>query len=176
MTIISMIAAIDENRGLGKNNSLLCHLPADLKHFRQLTLGKPVIMGRKTFDSIGKPLPGRLNLVLTRQAISIEGVTVVNSLHQALDLVHDVPEIMIIGGSTLFEEALPLAQHIYLTVIHHQFAADVFFPTLDLAIWGVSSEGSHSHDLTNEYDMTFYHYERRLPKMDSCSSVNNCAQ
>ena len=160
MTIISLIAAVDENQGLGKCNQLLCHLPADLKHFKQLTLGKPVIMGRKTFESIGKPLPGRLNIVLSKQAMQIDGVTVVPSLHQALEMVHDKPEIMVIGGAGVFEQALPLAHRLYLTVIHHQFSADVFFPKIDMLAWRLLDTSTLSHDEKNPYDMTFYHYER----------------
>ncbi len=160
MSIISLIAAVDENRGLGKDNRLLCHLPADLGHFKQLTLGKPVIMGRKTFESIGKPLPGRLNIVLSRQDIKIDGVTVVDSLQKALGLVQDVPEIMIIGGATIFEQALPLTQRVYLTVIHHRFEADAYFPELDKASWVRQEKGCWSRDERNAYDMTFYSYEK----------------
>lgn len=160
MTLISLIAAVDENFGLGHNNQLLCHLPADLKHFKDITLGKPIIMGRKTFDSIGKPLPGRLNIVLSKHTSCIEGVTVLSSLHDALELVRDVPEIMIIGGATLFEQALSLAQRIYLTLIHNQFPADVFFPSLDHEIWTSSSEHHKTRDERNPFDMTFYQYDR----------------
>ncbi len=162
MTIISLIAAMDEGRGMSHDNNLLCHMPADLKHFKQLTLGKPVIMGRKTFDSIGKPLPGRLNIVLSKQTLYIEGVTVMNSLRKALDEVRMQPEIMIIGGAQVFEQAMPLAQRIYLTVIHHLFAADVFFPKLDMRAWALVDEYRLSHDEKNQYDMTFYHYERHV--------------
>lgn len=176
MSIISLIAAIDENRGMGKDNQLLCHLPADLKHFKQLTLGKPVIMGRKTFDSIGKPLPGRLNIVLSKRTLAIAGVTRVGSLNQALELVNDEPEIMIIGGAGVFEQALPLAQRLYLTVIHHMFSADVFFPNLDMTEWYLLNEGFWPHDEKNHYDMTFYHYERISTKMDACASIDECAQ
>ncbi|WP_019215976.1 dihydrofolate reductase [Legionella tunisiensis] len=135
MTIISLIAAVDENRGLGKDNHLLCHLPADLKHFKTVTMGKPIIMGRNTYDSIGKPLPGRLNIVLSRQNLSLEGVAVVDSLTKALALVKNVPDVMIIGGATVYEQSLDLASQVYLTVIHHQFDADVFFPTLSKTDW-----------------------------------------
>ena len=176
MTFISLIAAVDESFGLGKDNQLLCHLPADLKHFKALTLGKPIIMGRKTFDSIGKPLPGRLNIVLSKQALLIDGVTVVNTLQQALQLAHDAEEIMVIGGSNLFEQALPLAQRIYLTMIHHQFEADVFFPAIDMAAWELHEESSWLHDEKNQYDMTFCHYERRSTKLDSCVTLNKSAQ
>lgn len=160
MTIISLIAAVDENQGLGKDNRLLCHLPADLKHFKMLTLGKPIIMGRNTYDSIGKPLPGRLNIVLTRQALSLAGVEVVDSLAKALALVKDVPEVMIIGGATVYEQALALASQVYLTVIHHQFAADVFFPALSKTTWQCKEAVFQQHDDKNNYDMTFYRYER----------------
>jgi dihydrofolate reductase len=164
MTIISLIAAVDENFGLGVNNQLLCHLPADLKHFKQLTLGKPVIMGRKTFDSIGRPLPGRLNIVLSKSVADIEGVIVVNSLQKALDQVILNPEVMIIGGALIFEQALPLAQRIYLTIIKHTFNADVFFPNLDTSSWVLSDENHFSRDDKNLYDMTFFSFERSLPR------------
>ena len=161
MTIISLIVAMDENRGIGKDNQLLCHLPADLKHFKEITMAKPIIMGRKTYLSIGKPLPGRLNIVLSNTLSSIEGVTVVNSLSEALALTSNVPEVMIIGGAVLFEEAIPLAQRIYLTIIHAQFDADVYFPTLDKNSWQCIEEVSRPKDEKNHYDLTFYSFERK---------------
>jgi dihydrofolate reductase len=161
MRRINLIVAIDENRGIGKHNQLLCHLPADLKHFKTMTLGKPVIMGRKTFDSIGKPLPGRVNIVLSKQALSIQGVTVVHSLEEALQLTKNADEVMIIGGAKIFQEALPLADGVYLTLIHHTFAADVFFPTLDEGAWSPHLLGCFLQDDKNKHDMTFYYYERR---------------
>jgi dihydrofolate reductase len=160
MTIVSLIAAIDENRGLGKANNLLCHLPADLKHFKELTLGKPVIMGRKTYQSIGKALPGRLNIVLSRHHVIIEDATVVGSLDQALVLTKNVPEVMIIGGAHVFNQALPLAHQIYLTVIHMKFEADVFFPELNQHVWTCLEKLTRHQDEKNKYDMTFYRYER----------------
>ena len=135
MQKISLIAAVDENWGLGKNNQLLCHLPADLKHFKDITLGKPIIMGRKTYDSIGKALPGRLNIVLSKSIIDINGVTIFDCLPKALFFTKDEPEVMIIGGAKIFEEALPIANQIYLTVIHAKLSADVYFPELDRKIW-----------------------------------------
>lgn len=158
MAIISLIAAVDENFGLGNNNQLLCHLPKDLKHFKELTMGKPIIMGRKTFESIGKPLPGRLNIVLSTQPMVIEGATICSSLDEALNNVSDVPEIMIIGGATLFKRALPFAQRIYLTMIHHHFTADVFFPQIDFKQWIEYSKQEYLHDEKNAFDMTFYEY------------------
>lgn len=160
MTIISLIAAIDEQGGLGKNNQLLCHLPADLKHFKAVTFGKPIIMGRKTFESIGRVLPGRLNIILSRQDLYIKDATVVKSLNRALDLTHDTPEVMIIGGAKLFEQALSMAQHVYLTLIHHRFDADVFFPLLDKTVWHCQEAIYRPLDELNEYEMTFYRYER----------------
>jgi len=160
MSRINLIVAMDEKRGIGKNNALLCHLPADLKHFKTLTLGKPIIMGYHTYQSIGKPLPGRLNIVLSRQQRDIEGVTVVHSLQDALQLTQDYDDVMIIGGESVFKQALPLANRIYLTVIHHQFAADVFFPEFDLTQWHRIVMSTKQHDETNQYDMTFYQYDR----------------
>lgn len=160
MTIISLVAAVDENRGLGKDNHLLCHLPADLKHFKTLTMGKPIIMGRNTYDSIGKPLVGRLNIILSRRNLSLEGVEIVDSLTKALALVKNAPEVMIIGGATVYEQALGLASQVYLTVIHHQFDADVFFPAISKADWQCKEAVFQQHDEKNKYDMTFYRYER----------------
>ena len=162
MTLISLIAVIDVHRGLGKENKLLCHLPADLKHFREVTLGKPVIMGRKTYHSIGKALPGRLNIVLSRHAADIKDAIVTGSLHEAIALTMGMPEVMIIGGATLFEQALPLAQRVYLTEIHSQFDADVFFPDLDKNEWHCTEAINREHDEKNSYNLTFYRYERNL--------------
>lgn len=160
MPIISLIAAIDENYGLGQDNHLLCHLPADLKHFKAVTMGKPIIMGKKTFDSIGKPLPGRLNIVLSKHTQSIVGVESADSLEKAIKLAEDAAEIMIIGGATVYEQALPLASRVYLTQIHHTFTADVFFPKLDKAIWQPKEAIFAPRDEKNKFDMTFYYLER----------------
>ncbi len=160
MTIISLIAAIDELRGLGKDKKLLCHLPADLKHFKAITLGKPVIMGRKTHESIGKALPGRLNIVLSQQVKSIAGVTVVPSFDEAMEITKNEPEVMIIGGAHLFKQTLALADRIYLTLIHAEFEADVFFPKLDESIWRCQEAINRLHDENNAYDLTFFSYER----------------
>ncbi|KTC87095.1 dihydrofolate reductase [Legionella brunensis] len=159
MPIVSLVAAMDENYGLGKDNQLLCHLPADLKHFKAITMGKPIIMGKNTFDSIGKPLPGRRNIVLSRQIKAIEGVEVVDSLNKAV-VIAEAPEVMIIGGASIYEQAISIASQLYLTVIHHRFSADVFFPKFDPRQWVVKSENFYSKDEKNRYDMTFYHYQR----------------
>jgi len=157
--ILSLIAAVSQNFGLGKNNQLLCHLPADLAYFKSITMHKPIIMGHKTFASIGKPLPGRLNIVLSHQPqLYVSGVSVFNSLSAALQQVSDVEEVMIIGGAQLFSIALPYAQKIYLTHIHHEFDADVFFPTLLATQWHCVHKVLRQHDKNNAYDLTFCHY------------------
>lgn len=158
--IVSLIAAVDEQFGLGRNNALLCYLPADLQHFKSLTLGKPIIMGRNTFESIGKPLPGRQNIVLSRHPLTIDGITIASSLAAALELAKDQEEVMIIGGASVYEQAMVYAQRIYLTRIHHQFEADVFFSSFDETLWVCRNERHRSRDERNCYDMTFYDYQR----------------
>jgi dihydrofolate reductase len=161
MTIISLIAAIDESGGLGVDNQLLCHLPADLQHFKYITMGKPIIMGRKTFESIGKPLPGRLNIVLSRSSVAISGVTILDSLEKALSLTSEEHEVMIIGGSDLFSQAMRNANRMYITRIHHEFKADVFFPEINDGDWSCQNVEFRQHDEKNKYDMTFITYERK---------------
>lgn len=161
MPIISLIAAIDAQNGLGKNNQLLCHLPADLKRFKELTLGKPIIMGRKTFYSIGHPLPGRENIVVTGQDLIIPQVRIAANLPQALDMIKNQEEAMIIGGAALFADSLLFAQNLYLTRIHHQFEADVYFPTVNMADWVCIKAENRPRDEKNPFDLTFYHYQRK---------------
>lgn len=160
MTQISIIAAVDEAGGLGLNNQLLCHLPADLKHFKEVTMGKPIMMGRTTYESIGKPLPGRLNIVLSKTLTCIEGVLVFDSLEEALNQVQDVPELMIIGGAKLYDQTLDMANRIYLTQIHHTFQADAFFPKMDEKLWSCQNTQFLAKDEKNLYDMTFCFYEK----------------
>ncbi len=160
MPIISLIVAMDNKGGLGKENQLLCHLPADLKHFKALTMGKPIIMGIKTYRSIGKALPDRLNIVLSKHTHHLEDATVVDSLEKAIKLTSDAPEIMIIGGANVFQQALPLAHRIYLTQIHETFEADVFFPTLDKTLWEERESTFRPKDEKNKHDMTFLTYHR----------------
>jgi dihydrofolate reductase len=158
--IISMIAAVDENMGLGKNNSLLCHLPADLQYFKQTTMGKPVVMGRNTYDSIGKALPGRQNIVLSRHSFLTEDVSVMHSIEDAIAATQGLPEIMIIGGAQVYQQVISIADCIYLTVIHHQFDADVFFPSVESEQWRCDEARFRPKDDKNKYDMTFYRYYR----------------
>jgi len=162
MNNLSIIVAIASNHAIGKNNQLLWHLPADLKHFKQLTTGHPIIMGRKTFDSIGRPLPNRRNIVITRQSdLKIEGTEVVNSLDEALALCKAENEVFIIGGAELYRTALPLVQKIYLTTVHQAFDADAFFPELDLKEWLETEKVTHAPDEKNTLSYTFSTLERK---------------
>lgn len=158
---ISLVVIADEHNGIGKNNQLLCHMPADLKHFKQLTIGHPVIMGRKTFDSMGKPLPGRRNIVVTHQHIQIDGCTVVHSLKEALESCNGETQVAIVGGATIFEQSMNLADTIHFTRLHHAFEADTFFPQIDPKIWEETSREPHPADEKNPYPYTFITYIKR---------------
>lgn len=159
--VVSLIAAIDENNALGYQNQLLCHLPADLKYFKKSTLNKAIIMGRKTFESIGYPLPQRLNIVVTSKSMIHQDVLIASSLDEAINYCKDYPEIMIIGGAKIFKEALSFANKLYLTIIHNKFEkADVYFPDLDETIWFKTEINHYKKDEKNQYDLTFYEYSR----------------
>ena|SRR3990167_5759722 len=160
MSIISLIAAVDRQYALGKDNHLLCHLPADLKYFKTLTLGKPVIMGHKTFLSIGKPLPHRRNIVLSRTTSLITGVEVMPSLSAALTATSHTSEVMIIGGANVYIQALHYATTIYLTIIDHVFDADIYFPILDPQLWSCVHQTYHPANIDNNYAMTFCKFAR----------------
>ncbi|MDF1645793.1 MAG: dihydrofolate reductase [Legionellaceae bacterium] len=160
MSKVSLIVAVDEHDGMGFKNTLPWHLPADLAHFKIHTLGKPIIMGRKTFESIGRPLPGRLNVVLSQRDFKAEGVSVVSSLDAAFALTADAPEVMVIGGAAVFQEALSVAACIYLTRVHDIFDADVFFPKLDKKIWHGELLSEHAADAANPHDLSFYCYTK----------------
>lgn len=156
MTIISLIVAMDEHRVIGYQNQLPWHLPADLQHFKQLTLGKPILMGRNTFESIGKPLPQRPNIVLTRDVqFQAEGVLIAHSLQEACALANDAAELMVIGGAHVFQQTLPLAHRMYLTKIHHRFVGDTYFPQWDAKAWQEIESTFRPADEKNAYDMTF---------------------
>jgi dihydrofolate reductase len=145
MMKISLIAAMSENRVIGLNNAMPWHISEELQHFKKLTLGKPMIMGRKTFDAIGRRLlPGRKTIVLTRDTdLDVAGVTVAHSVAEALQAAGDVPEVMIVGGSGVYKEFLPLAHNLYLSVIPQHYDGDAFFPELDLSVWHLTSEDPH---------------------------------
>ncbi len=159
---ISMIAAMAKDRVIGLDNNMPWHLPADLQYFKRVTLGKPVIMGRKTYQSIGRPLPGRVNIVLTRDKdLQIEGVTCVQTVEQALVLVQDVAEVMVIGGATIYEQFLARATRLYLTFIDLQVAGDTQFPDYQaVAQWREIEREAHSADQKNQYNYQFVTLER----------------
>jgi len=156
---LALIAALAANRVIGLDNRMPWHLPADLKHFKALTLGKPIIMGRKTWDSLGRPLPGRLNLVVSRQAgLQLEGAEVFADLATALARADQwageqgVDELMLIGGGQLYAQALPLAERLYLTRIDAEPAGDAFFPAFDEERWQRTERQAHpAQDATPGY-------------------------
>jgi len=159
--VISLIVAMDENGVIGRDNALPWHLPEDLKRFKAATLGKPILMGRKTFESIGKPLPGRANLVLTRShEWQHSGVLAVHSMEEAIERSSAAPELVVIGGEDVFRLALPLAQRIYLTEVHAQVGGDAKFPALDRSQWREAERSVHPADGRHAYDMTFSRLER----------------
>lgn len=158
---IQAVVIVDQNNGIGKNNQLLCHMPADLKHFKLLTVGHPVIMGRKTFDSMGKALPNRRNIVVTSQELKIEGCEVVHSIDKAIEICQGENLVSIIGGATIFKQSLDIVNSLHLTCIHHTFDADTFFPEIDPKIWKITEKEDHEADDKNPYPYSFIRYERR---------------
>ncbi|HET7651265.1 MAG TPA: dihydrofolate reductase [Gammaproteobacteria bacterium] len=163
--MLSLIVAAGENNEIGKDGAMPWHLPADLRHFKAVTLGKPVIMGRHTWESIGKPLPQRRNIVVTRDKTWFaQGCEVAHSVPEALVMAAGEPEIMLIGGGQLYREALPRAQRIYLTRVHGTFDADTFFPPLDMNQWQETVRETHPADAANPYACSFLVLERRTPR------------
>lgn len=152
---LAIIVATDLNNAIGKNNQLLWHLPADLKFFKTTTLGCPIIMGRKTFESIGKPLPGRKNIVITRsKKLKIEGVFVAGSLNQAFEMAGD-GKAFVIGGAEIYEQALPHVHELYRTIVKENFDADTFFPEIKPKEFKLVWEECHQPDEKNKYEYCF---------------------
>ena len=163
MTILSMIVAHANNRVIGKNNDMPWHLPADLAYFKKSTLGKPIIMGRKTFQSIGRPLPGRKNIVISRdESYQVEGVDVVNSVEAALALVVDSEEVMVIGGGAIYQHCLAAAQRLYITHIDADIDGDTYFPDYDLSVWKKVASDIRPSDEKNQYQLDFSVYEKSI--------------
>jgi len=163
-----MIVAMAQNRVIGRNNSLPWYLPNDLKYFKQVTMGKPILMGRKTFESIGKPLPGRTNIVMTRnQNWSAEGVKVVSSLDAAVALAQAIAEIdgqdelMIIGGDQIYQSALSSVDRIYLTEVHAEVEGDAYFPVFDRDGWDIVVCKDFVAEGANPYDYSFVVLDRK---------------
>lgn len=159
--MISLIAAMAENRVIGQNNQLPWHLPADLKHFKRLTMGKPVVMGRRTFDSIGRPLPGRTNIIITADTgfRAQQDCIVVHSIKEAFEAAAKVAgskdELMVIGGASLYKQTLPLADRIYLTLIHHDVEGNALFPHYDAQEWQEIERSDHEPDERNPFAYSF---------------------
>ncbi|WP_280769416.1 dihydrofolate reductase [Salipaludibacillus daqingensis] len=160
--MISMIAAFSEGRVIGKDGDMPWHLPADLQHFKKVTSGHPILMGRKTFESIGRPLPKRRNIVLTRdENFQASGVEVIHDVSEVTPLMNEKEEFFVIGGATLYELLLPKAERLYITKIEHTFSGDTFFPIIDEKNWQVVSEQTGVVDEKNKYPHTFLVYERK---------------
>jgi len=161
--MITIIAAIGQNNELGKENDLIWHLPADLKRFKEITTGHTIIMGRNTFESIGKPLPNRKSIIITRnKKYTQEGCIVVNSLEEAIELVEGEDKAFIIGGAQIYKETLKkgLADHLDITNVHESFDADVYFPEIKTAEWQLTSNEDFKADEKNKYDYSFLSYSK----------------
>jgi dihydrofolate reductase len=168
---VSLIVAMAENRVIGRNNQLPWYLPEDLRYFKRVTMGKPVVMGRKTFESIGKPLPGRTNIVVSRNPdFHAEGVRVVKDLMMAravcesFAIVEGIEEVMVIGGAQIYEQALPMADRLYLTEVHAEVAGDALFPEFDRSQWRELGRQQFLAAEANPYDYSFVILER-LPTL-----------
>lgn len=159
---VSLIVAMAKNGLIGRDNRLPWRLPADLIHFKTVTMGKPMVMGRKTWESLPGLLPGRRHIVLTRdRAYRAEACSVVHSMAEALDAAGEVPEVMIVGGGTLYKEMLPRADCLYLTLVEADIEGDTRFPEIDWTAWREVSRESHPADERNQYPYTFLVLERR---------------
>jgi len=159
--MLSLLVAMSENRVIGKDGALPWHLSADLKRFKRLTMGHTLVMGRRTHESIGQPLPGRRTIVLTRQTVySPEGVETASNLATALELAAEDSEVFVVGGAEVYADALPEADRIYLTRIHAQFEGDTSFPPLDKSVWRLVESERHPADDGFPHDYSFEIWER----------------
>ena len=159
--MISIIVATSENNVIGNNNNLIWHLPADLQFFKRTTSGNTIIMGRKTYESIGRPLPNRQNIVISRNKdLKIRGVDVVSSIEEALTISNSV-EKFIVGGGQIYKDSLSLADKIYLTKIHENFEGDTYFPELDMNLWTESSNTPGILDEKNKIPHSFLVYTKK---------------
>jgi len=160
--MITIIAAVAANNALGKDNQLIWHLPADLKRFKKVTSNHHIIMGRKTYESLGKPLPNRVNIIITRNLNYVaEGCIVVNSLSEAIEAAKNDPNPYILGGAEIYNQAMDIADKLDLTFVHHKFEADAFFPNINLSVWKESSREDFKADEKNKYDFSFVTYIKK---------------
>ena len=159
--MLSIIAAIGKNNALGKNNQLIWHLPADLKRFKKVTSGHHVIMGRKTFESLGKPLPNRTTIIISRDKnYHVDGCITVNSLTEAIKAAQNDENPYILGGAEIYKQSMDVVDILDLTLVHHAFDADVFFPEIDKNIWKETFREDHLKDEKNKFNFSFTKYER----------------
>jgi dihydrofolate reductase len=161
MAKVSIVVAIAKNNAIGKDNQLLWHLPKDLKHFKEITSGHTIIMGRKTYESVGKPLPNRRNIIITRQNIAINGCEVVNSIDEALKLCTGEEEVFIVGGAEIYKQAMALTDRIYLTIVHQPFDGDTYFPEIKEDIWKETEREDHETDEKHLFPYSFITLVRR---------------
>jgi dihydrofolate reductase len=160
--MIIMIAAAAENNALGKNNELVWHLPNDFKRFKNLTSGHHIIMGRKTFESFPRPLPNRTHVIITRSKdYAPEGCIVVNSMEEAIAACPQEEDIFIIGGGEIYQLGLPFTDKIELTLVHHAFEADTFFPNIETEIWTLQQAEKHLKDDKHQFDYTYQTFVRK---------------
>lgn len=164
---VALIWAMSRNRVIGRNNALPWYLPEDLKYFKRVTMGKPIIMGRKTWESIGRPLPGRSNIVVSRDTrFEAEGAKVVHSLDEALKMAENIAlinggeEAVIMGGAEIYRQALPLADRLYLTQVHAEVEGDALFPEFDIERWHELGREDFQASGSNPYDYSFVILER----------------
>ena len=161
---VAIVVAMAENRVIGRDNRLPWHLPADLRHFKQVTVGKPVLMGRKTHESIGRPLPERTNIVVTRdRSYTATGCIVAHSIESALKAADDHEEVMVIGGTDLYWQLLPRADRIYLTLVHAEFKGDALFPEINESKWREVERMDCAPDERNPWPYSFIRLERVTP-------------
>ncbi|RLD83565.1 MAG: dihydrofolate reductase [Bacteroidetes bacterium] len=159
--MLSIIAAIGQNNALGKDNQLIWHLPADLKRFKKVTTGHHVIMGRKTFESLGKPLPNRTTIIISRDKnYHKDGCITVNSLTEAIKAAQNDENPYILGGAEIYKQSMDIADVLDLTFVHQAFEADVYFPEIDKNIWKETFREDHFKDERNKFDFSFVKYER----------------
>ena len=161
--ILSIIVAVADNNVIGKDNKLIWHLPADLKYFKTLTMGAPIIMGRKTFESIGKPLPGRISVIVTKDMeYKSDGCIVVHSLESAIEAVKSYKEAFVIGGEQIYRQFIDVADKIYLTRVYEKFEGDSFFPDINSQLWQMTEKADYKPDEKNKYRYSFLTLIRKV--------------
>lgn len=158
--VISLIAALGNNKVIGIKNTLPWRMPADMRYFKELTAHKPIIMGKNTYDSIGRPLPNRLNIVLSREPENIPGCVIAHSVEEAIVAAGKSEEIMVIGGASVYKQFMPVAGRLYLTFINHDFEGDAYFPDFDLKDWRELTRADFKADVENPYDYSFVILEK----------------